>query len=80
MRACACSRAAQGSLVFGAFHLCAADGALRRRLDGRLVAVARLRLHGDHFGDDLARTLNHHAVADANVLLADVVDVVQGGA
>jgi hypothetical protein len=47
---------------------------------GDFVAVARLRLHGDHFGDDLARPLNHHAVAQPNVLLADVVDVVQGGA
>ncbi len=60
-------------------HRLPARGAHLRRLNDHFLAGAQLDHRTNHVGDHIARTLDQHAVADADVLLGDVVEVVQRG-
>ena len=57
----------------------AADRAVRRHLELALVARAPLDDRPDDLGDDVASLLEHDVVADADVLAAHLVQVVQRG-
>ncbi len=60
-------------------HRFAAGRAALRPLDGLFAAVARLDNGADDVGDDVARPLDQDAVANANVLAGDLVEVVERG-
>ena len=57
----------------------AASGTFRRELVRLFAALAQLRQRPHHIGDDLAALHHDHHVADADVLLLDLVGVVQAG-
>ena len=71
--------AAQGRAVRVPLHRCAAHGTGLGQIIGRHAAGTAVRHHLHDLGDDLSGLLHHHRVADANVLLGDIVLVVQGG-
>ena len=70
-------RAADGDFALGARNGRAADRTRLRHAEFDLRAGALLRQDGDDRGDDFARLLDQDVVADADVLSADVVLVVQ---
>ena len=69
-----------GGLPRRAHERLAADRAGRGHGPLPLAAVARVQHRAQHLRDHLAGALDHHPVADADVQVADVVLVVQGGA
>ena len=71
--------AAQGRAVRVPLHRCAAHGTGLREVIGDRPGGAVLRRHLHDLGNDLSRLLHHHGVADADILLGDIVLVVEGG-
>ena len=72
-------RAAIVDLVRIANDRRAAVGTVSGEDERNLGAVATFVLDPDDLGDDLAGLLDHHGVADADVLAGDLVGVVQRG-
>src|SRR5690606_16877189 len=66
-------------LAFGAHYGTPARRAGLGHLERPLGTGALALDDPDHLRDDVARLLDHHRVADADVLLAAVIFVVQGG-
>ena len=71
--------AAVVDLVRVADHRGAAARAVGGEDERHFRAVARVVLDADDLGDDLAGLLDHHRVADPDVLAGDLVGVVQRG-
>ena len=51
----------------------------RRHFINRTGKMGLILHRTNHLRDDVARLLNHHGIAHANVLFPDIVDVVQSG-
>ena len=71
--------AAQSRAILVPHHLRAADGAAVRQRVGLCAVRTLVRHHGHDLGDDLPRLAHQHRVADADVLLGDIVLIMQGG-
>ena len=71
--------AARHHAVVGAQNLAAAHRALGGQVDFPGVLGAPLGDRAHHLGNHVAGAVDHHAVADADVQPADLVDVMQGG-
>ena len=74
-----CAGAAQRSAVLVPHHLRAADRAALRQCVGLCVRRPLVRHHRHDLGNDLPRLANQYCVADADILLGDIVLIVQGG-
>ncbi len=66
-------------LALEVLHRLTASGTLLRRPVGLFRAAPDLGHGTDHVRDHLPGALDQHPVADADVLLGDVVEIVQGG-
>ena len=71
--------AVPGHLALEMLDRLPAGGTGRGRNIGLFRAGAQVHDRADDVGDDLAGALDQHPVADADILLGDIVEVVQGG-